>query len=826
MKLRNVMLEISSKPFRDPSEETMRHVCRTMFEQWKALSDTADVVSVLLWVSDGSEILEYSGRPDQTFEWACWQGCANAQKPAERKAGEEETEMQKRSFFTHPRRYIPDPEPRTYAWLKRLIEVIREEGNAVAGKPVRIGATFDIGPEFAVSEFKYRTHREILRKGMTVRCNSTLHADGKAYAAFPGGIPEGTAFGHFLGKQFFCFSRDLGYDFLWLSNGIGFGSEPWSICGPLFEDHVFHPERAEKEKQTMLDFWEALYGANPGIVIETRGSNYSSGIEFATEGAPLLELYRKYKIAPPVNSPWAALNFNTGMELAAWMSHVAELPDDRFPFRFYVHDPWFCNSPWLDRYGREAWDLYLPLSVGRIDENGKTAAANSVAIITVDDSDGKMPRKVPLEVIPRIFESFESLPDMPGPLVWVYPFEEYAAFSTGREKRLEDVYTEDFFLAETIQHSLALNTVVSTANFRKLVRENGKIFEGRVLVLPVLALETNRAAVCAAMEHAPNVLVYGSLRRASRETLELLGLKRSAELSGTVEVETLLEEDLFEQDAPARHAEAYPPFDGGGLTEVPDGSEDVEVCAWAVKDGERRVLASVRTLEGGGRIAFLRSVMPSKKTVDPADPWFEYAGQEECFPVAVLARWLAGQRLGGWKIRFSAFSGSSKLHCSPYLVNSVMPRVSISCSGNAVWYSVYARNTEASIRTNSPLGAPVLTEMETGILNGDALWHPGRAWRRECRCFIRQAQDSVISSKIQTCYYPDCAGRYNYAGLRDAEVRFFPPSGCGRVEVQWGASPIPELSETLLEPEWEDTFLGRCIVLRHISGYLSFAWMK
>ena len=116
--------------------------------------------------------------------------------------------------------------------------------------------------------------------------------------------------------------------------------------------------------------------------------------------------------------------------------------------------------------------------------------------------------------------------------------------------------------------------------------------------------------------------------------------------------------------------------------------------------------------------------------------------------------------------------------------------------------------------------------METRILNGDALWHPGRAWRRECRCFIRQAQDSVISSKIQTCYYPDCAGRYNYAGLRDAEVRFFPPSGCGRVEVQWGESPIPELSETLLEPEWEDTFLGRCIVLRHISGYLSFAWMK
>lgn len=73
----------------------------------------------------------------------------------------------------------------------------------------------------------------------------------------------------------------------------------------------------------------------------------------------------------PVNSPWAALNFNTGVELAAWMSHVAEAPGGEFPFRFYIHDPWFRNSPWLDRYGREPWDIYLPLSIGRLGASGK-----------------------------------------------------------------------------------------------------------------------------------------------------------------------------------------------------------------------------------------------------------------------------------------------------------------------------------------------------------------------------------------------------------------------------------------------------------------------
>ena len=70
------------------------------------------------------------------------------------------------------------------------------------------------------------------------------------------------------------------------------------------------------------------------------------------------------------------------------MSHIAELPDDRLPFRYYIHDPWFCNSPWLDRYAREPWDLYPVLAVSRIDDNGRTVSANSVALLSVDSTWG------------------------------------------------------------------------------------------------------------------------------------------------------------------------------------------------------------------------------------------------------------------------------------------------------------------------------------------------------------------------------------------------------------------------------------------------------
>ena len=67
VKLKNVTLELSSKPFRDESEETMYTVCGKMFSQWKLLIDSADRFSVLLWIADGSEILEYSGNMGPGF---------------------------------------------------------------------------------------------------------------------------------------------------------------------------------------------------------------------------------------------------------------------------------------------------------------------------------------------------------------------------------------------------------------------------------------------------------------------------------------------------------------------------------------------------------------------------------------------------------------------------------------------------------------------------------------------------------------------------------------------------------------------------------------
>ena len=63
-----VCLELSLKPFGyDKSPEGIEKVCREYFGKWSALFKYASGCSVLLWTSDGSEILEFTGNLDDSF---------------------------------------------------------------------------------------------------------------------------------------------------------------------------------------------------------------------------------------------------------------------------------------------------------------------------------------------------------------------------------------------------------------------------------------------------------------------------------------------------------------------------------------------------------------------------------------------------------------------------------------------------------------------------------------------------------------------------------------------------------------------------------------
>ena len=74
---RSVTLEMSLKPFKKVDQEYIQQVCEQVFDQWRPLIKNREVISILLWVGDGSEMIDYTGDLDREFEWAYFMGTAN-----------------------------------------------------------------------------------------------------------------------------------------------------------------------------------------------------------------------------------------------------------------------------------------------------------------------------------------------------------------------------------------------------------------------------------------------------------------------------------------------------------------------------------------------------------------------------------------------------------------------------------------------------------------------------------------------------------------------------------------------------------------------------
>ena len=314
------------------------------------------------------------------------------------------------------------------------------------------------------------------------------------------------------------------------------------------------------------------------------------------------------------------------------------------------------------------------------------------------------------------------------------------------------------------------------------------------------------------------LIIYGDLDVSvidelppGRQTVETFALAEP--VTGEVTVRLAMEQDRCETGAPAASLPVVEQFNAGGLAAVLKPEAGAVELASAVRDGARRLLASVRTLENGSRLGFVRALTPCDPEVKPGRH-LDLLPPSEAFPAERLMRLALAEF--GWKLRFTGFEA-----------DTLLPRVNLSRHDNAFCWSVFAPDTTAEMRLNTPFGAPVPDEMETRLCGGDALWHPGKCMHRACRCFVRQRQDAVIGCKTMWAEYAGVKGRMQYAGFRDAEVRFFPPEGCeATLEV---VNPPPEdrwnlLSEALLPVEWEDTPHGRCAVVRNVNGTLRFAW--
>ncbi len=804
MKFKNVTLEMSLKPFKDNSEITMRAVCRELFLQWFPLIRHADVVSVLLWSSDGSEILEYKGNLDEIFDWARYWGFAN---PISGKSPQ-------------PHLYMENPPVRTYRWLKQLVKTLKIVGRETTGKPIRVGATFDPGPEFAKSSFKYEKHNEICSKtsphGMFVYCYATLNEDKERYAGFPEGVPQDTPFGTFFGRQSKHFLKDIGFDYIWFSNGFGFGMETWGICGAIFDGKSFLQKQSQEIREKIILFWELFRKECPDIPIETRGTNLSTGMDLASDAVPLRDIYNGgYGVEPPPNSPWAAIDGDFGVELVGWMGHIAEIPKDTFPFRFYTHDPWWLNSPWLDRYEREPHDIYLPLSVARINEKGEVCTPTSIEFLTVDDSYGNMPEKVPNEVIPHILRAKEDEPNQPGPLVWVYPFDEYHEMTFNKPDRIKEVFFGDWFIRGAINNGFPLNTVVSTGNFASIVTLNPEYFRESILVTP---LPEAGSKICPVLlkylQSGGRILFYGPIEHADESILESLNLQKAAPISGDLELLLNLEIDKLTAQAYPRKIKHNELLSGGGLSAVLQKKQDAysKIVATASNGEEKRIVAISRGMPTwkGGKFAWVRGVNSFILYNPPYGQHPIMLNPAEIFHGELLMRFILAEF--GYEIQVEKQSPDQR-----------NPIITIARHRNGFFFSGFAPDTTVTLSLHFPQGAPLFKGLETRLVNGRSTYYMPRAWHRECRVFIEQEEDSVISCRKK--YSGEEVGihqrlllkRLLLNGLKNATLRFYHEPGTEAKVKMLCKGKFIEFSQ-------QDNGYGQHLIAKNISGELLISW--
>lgn len=831
MRLRNVTLELSLKPFGyDPSEDGVREVARHLFSQWLPLCREAEMVSVLMWLADGSEILDYDGRPETPIEWARYLGGANP-RWRDNPRDPEKIGLHSRWYL-----YMEEPPVFTYGWLRRMVALLKEEGQAITGLPIRVGETFDPGPEFAVSPFKYERHNEVcvsgtLGQGAFVNCYGILNGDDRPYAGWPQGIPDQTPFGTFFGRQCQHFLTDLGFDYLWLSNGFGFGTEPWGLRGVTFDGQGFQPEKAAALGRNCIEFWKLFRQECPAIPLEVRGTNLSTGMDLSSDAVPLAEIYRGgFNTEPPPNSPWAALNGDFGVELVGWMSHIAELPGETFPFRYYPHDPWWINSPWLDRYGREAHDIYLPLAVSRIAADGTAKTPTAVLLLTCDDSYGKLPDQVPIEVQPHVLTGLRDAPDAPGPLVWVYPFDEYHAWTFERPHRIDEVFFGDWLMRAAVNAGLPLNTVCSTNNLAALLATAAGQRCEPVLVSPAPTGGTEwERLLLAYVDAGGDVLLYGPLQHSSEALRERLGLKLAKPLEGEFEVDCIYGADWLgdpDDDDYAKTVIHDPLVNGGGLAEVSvnwDGLNfaDEETNPW---DGEHAPLGLFRQgskarcvwaidyadeTRGTGSLIWVRGTVTGK--VPAGGHLLVPRDARDCFPAERLLRWALD--VPGYEV--------TVVKREPTQPD---PMLCVARHANGWFFSGYQPDTTVSQCYAFRAGAPILLGCETWLEGGRATYTMPRAWHRECRVFVEQEEDTLLSCREVHSGMIGISRRMLVTGLDDATVRFFHEPGTAD-KVQMLVDGVhPYFTGDFRKFEVKADNRGEYLEVEGVTGSLLISW--
>lgn len=813
-KVKRLTLEMSLKPFKKITDQYIKETVEELFQLWRYMIKKCETVNILLWVADGSEILSWTGDEGDSMEWAKYVGFANIDNC--------DFVDPKKTEFLGAKDYIADPPDITYGDLKRIIKIIKETAMEMYGVNAEVGATFDPGPEFAYSDFKYKSHPEInkveladgyipLKADYEVICPwAKLHADNEKYATYPGGIPEGTHFGTFFGKQAEDFMETMGFDYIWFSNGFSYSFVPWTYHGANFDGEKFGTGDYRAIADRIISFWEEFKNQCPRR-IEVRGTNFSTGMEISKDCTPVQEFYdREFLDLPACNSPWGYLNYDFGLELGGYLTRIACTPTRDFPFRFYLDDPWFWQICWEHGFERQPHEIYGPMSLSRVAEDGSIEGANILEILTVDGERGVFDEQNTLEAIPHLRTAFERTPDKPGLLTLLYPFSEYHDFMEKDTKYSKNIFFNDWIICNTINNGLPLNTVVNTDIFKKLHKD--EMFKDTILFVPTTPLNDDYYQFLQEfVADGGQVLFYGPVKNNCLR--DMLNISSARELTGEFELETFIDGDQLNKGEQASKIKHKSLVSAGGITEVLKELEDKDtrVCATVKQDGQKRVYALSRKCESwrGGTVAWVRGTLP-----------FDTEGMSK-LPERYSDKYADGSLLTRWMLQEFGITFLQKKNDENVKSGFTL----VSRNDNAYFFSGYKFDSTVESQYQFPQGAPLMVASSAKIKNNQASYIFEKAFHYEARIFVKQEKYSVVTCRQSANMEPTAnklkTRSLEISGLKDAILTVYPPLDAiekGLVE----AKLINDNANGFLNLNYDSG--DKYILIKDVTGALEISW--
>jgi hypothetical protein len=756
--VKRIALELSLKPFGMNDGRSYEACARQIISAWRPLLDAAEEVSFMLWVADGSEILEWNGSLEQSLEWACYIGFCNSSYGV---YNETHHDPGRDAIL-----YTSIPKEMQYVDLKNIVNALRFVGTEMLDRKVTVGSTFDPGPEFAESPFKYVKHPEIIvPKRLNGRptfpmvdAASVLHADSHSYAAYPDGIPEGEPFAMFLGRQITAYCRDLGFDYVWLSNGFGFSAVAWSFLGPAFDGESFYPEERESRLQKFKQAWQDLYTGNPDFPMEVRGSNFAAGMDIAKDGVDFIWLYDTgYIRLPPPNSPWGALNFDYGLEIAGYLSRVVKSPRDEYLFRYYPNDPWFWQNPWTDVFYGQAFDIYLPFATSVINANGKVITPSTINILTGDTEFGETDPLTGVQVASHIRTALSTRPDDAGLITWVYPFNEYHNLSSTSAEGLAEVFFGDWYVRSLINNGLPVSTIATPEAFDTFVDSRDGVVE-TIVLLPTAAVHTleDTQKLLNWLEMGIPAILYGPAVSLHASIRDVLGIELKEALSGELHLAQSSGVDavLIYHD---------PAGSAGGISahipsSEPKGNVEQIYQVYSPK-GKRSFCVMVEV--NGVTLTWLRGTNPFETKPDKS--------HLSTKPVSQPAHYFDTGKLGSEILGNLGYS--IDVLCEADNKDTLML---FSRHDNAWYLNGYAASPAGDVKIRFPDGAPIFHTTYTRLKNGASTYPLSRVMRYECRVFVQQGEGVIgCDPRARDENHKELTLRLT--GLKDAVVVFHPP---------------------------------------------------